>query len=385
MKPLSLHLLVAVVVGIRFAASQTNVETLPGYDGALPFKLETGYIGVGEDDEVQLFYYFIDSQNDPNRDPLLLCLSGDPAFACCFSCRNQVCCSQSIVKNLPGYDIALPFKLETRYTELYKSKIKEAYLMFATGAGHTAPEYRPREWFGNVKKMCTKLINFAHILEPICKYMSPKPSGFGWFIPSLVDDPIDFLSLSSRNELTCREDLYVTPNDETVGEDLHIRDPNLLNLMAITTWELAAQFQNASDEETKEKVVASLGNFAYDPYNYTFFRQLNILELFLDCLTESNERLVEFAVGGICNACADPTNAAVVIQCDGIPLVIQCLSSPVRNTVNYAIGSLYYLCSAKAEDEILKPEVADAMKRFAAADASFSNLARAFLDRYVSQ
>lgn len=152
--------------------------------------------------------------------------------------------------------------------------------------------------------------------------------------------------------------------------------------------ELVAQFQNASNEEAKEKTVASLGNFAYDPYNYTFFRQLNILELFLDCLTEPNERLVEFAVGGICNACADPTNAAVVIQCGGIPLVIQCLSSPVKNTVNYAIGSLYYLCCETTEDDILKPEVVDAIKRFAAAGAvnvGFSNLAQAFLDRCVSK
>ncbi|KAG6383436.1 hypothetical protein SASPL_156807 [Salvia splendens] len=224
LKPLSIHLLVAVVVGIRFAASQTIVETLPGYDGALLSNSKQDILVLERMMKSRLFYYFIDSQNDPNRGPFAaLPLRPGPAFACCFSCRNQVCCSQSIVKNLPGYDIALPFKLETRYTELYKSKIKEAYLMFATGAGHTAPEYRPRE----CAVQCTKLINFAHILEPICKYMSPKPSGFGWFIPSLVDDPIDFLSLSSRNELTCREDLYVTPNDETVGEDLHIRDPNL--------------------------------------------------------------------------------------------------------------------------------------------------------------
>ncbi|KAL8498438.1 hypothetical protein ACS0TY_021678 [Phlomoides rotata] len=82
--------------------------------------------------------------------------------------------------------------------------------------------------------------------------------------------------------------------------------------------ELVAQFQNASSEEIKEKIVANLGNFAYDPYNYTFFCQLNVLELFLDCLTEPNEKLVEFAVGGICNACANPTNAAVIIQCDGL-------------------------------------------------------------------
>lgn len=32
--------------------------------------------------------------------------------------------------------------------------------------------------------------------------------------------------------------------------------------------------------------------------------QLNVLELFIDCLTEPNEKLVEFGIGGICNACA---------------------------------------------------------------------------------
>ncbi|KAL3830956.1 hypothetical protein ACJIZ3_019758 [Penstemon smallii] len=113
---------------------------------------------------------------------------------------------------------------------------------------------------------------------------------------------------------------------------------------------------------------------------------LNVLELFLDCLTEPNERLVEFGVGGICNACADPANAAVVIQSGGIPLIIQCLSSPVRNTVNYALGALYYLCDASTEEEILRPEVVDVIERFAAAGAvnvNFGNIAQAFLDKHV--
>ncbi|GAA0160217.1 hypothetical protein LIER_16821 [Lithospermum erythrorhizon] len=91
-----------------------------------------------------------------------------------------------------------------------------------------------------------------------------------------------------------------------------------------------------STEKTKEKIVANLANFSYDPFNYSFLRQLNILELFLDCMTEPNERLVEFGIGGICNACADPANAKVIAQSDGVPLIIQCLSSPVKNTVNPA-------------------------------------------------
>ncbi|CAL1403454.1 unnamed protein product [Linum trigynum] len=147
--------------------------------------------------------------------------------------------------------------------------------------------------------------------------------------------------------------------------------------------DLVGQFQNATDEETKERLVANLANFAYDPYNYPFLRQLNVLELFLDCLTEPNEKLVEFGVGGICNSCVDPSNAAVVTQNGGVPLVIQCLSSPVKNTVNYSIAALYYLCDSSAKAEILKPEVVEVIRRYAASDTvSFSNLAKAFLDKH---
>ncbi|KAL5544862.1 hypothetical protein UlMin_008646 [Ulmus minor] len=152
--------------------------------------------------------------------------------------------------------------------------------------------------------------------------------------------------------------------------------------------ELVSQFQNATDEETKEKVVANLANFAYDPYNYSFLRQLNVLELFVDCITELNEKLVEFGVGGICNSCADPANAAIITQCGGIPLIIQCLSSPVRNTVNYALGAIFYLCNKSNKEEILKPEVVDVIKRYATAgevSASFSNLAKAILDKHLTE
>lgn len=66
-----------------FATSQFNiVKYLPGFQGPLPFVLETGYVGVGEtetDENVaELFYYFLESENNPKQDPLLLWLTGGP-------------------------------------------------------------------------------------------------------------------------------------------------------------------------------------------------------------------------------------------------------------------------------------------------------------------
>ncbi|KAJ9175098.1 hypothetical protein P3X46_013680 [Hevea brasiliensis] len=73
------HVLVLVLISVfSRVKSQSIIKTLPGFDGDLPFNLETGYVGVGYKDEVQLFYYFFESERNPKDDPLVLWLTGGP-------------------------------------------------------------------------------------------------------------------------------------------------------------------------------------------------------------------------------------------------------------------------------------------------------------------
>ncbi|MQL99397.1 hypothetical protein Taro_032122 [Colocasia esculenta] len=68
------------------SAAGRTVTHLPGFHAPLSFHLETGlvfsggcsYVGVDDHDDVQLFYYFIQSERDPADDPLLLWLTGGP-------------------------------------------------------------------------------------------------------------------------------------------------------------------------------------------------------------------------------------------------------------------------------------------------------------------
>lgn len=113
----SLSILIIFVYLTSFSNSKTIVKKLPGFRGDLPFTFETGYVllcfyllimktclcfkifctfnvgryvGVGEHEEVQFFYYFIESQRNPSEDPLLLYLTGGPGTSGLFPLLYQI-------------------------------------------------------------------------------------------------------------------------------------------------------------------------------------------------------------------------------------------------------------------------------------------------------
>ncbi|XP_019168789.1 PREDICTED: serine carboxypeptidase-like 13 [Ipomoea nil] len=87
-----LQLYCSSMVSVVMAARGSKVDHIPGlqYDGPLPFELETGYIGVGENEEVQVFYYFVKSQTNPTTDPFIFWKVGGPGCSALFAIIQEI-------------------------------------------------------------------------------------------------------------------------------------------------------------------------------------------------------------------------------------------------------------------------------------------------------
>ncbi|XP_026207080.1 armadillo repeat-containing protein 7 [Anabas testudineus] len=143
---------------------------------------------------------------------------------------------------------------------------------------------------------------------------------------------------------------------------------------------LVTEFQDTDIEEAKEQVLANLANFAYDPKNMEYLKQLQVTDLFLDMLTEENENFVEFGMGGLCNLSMDPECRDIILQNSGISLVTNCLSSQREETVLSAITTLMSLLTPLSRSEITHPSILHCMLRFSLSESPrLRNLAAVFL------
>ncbi|KAG7593789.1 Alpha/Beta hydrolase fold [Arabidopsis thaliana x Arabidopsis arenosa] len=93
--------------------SASVISYLPGFEGLLPFHLETGYIGVGEGEKEQLFYYFIKSENNHEEDPLIIWLTGGPACTALSALAFEI---GPLTFKTKGYNGGLPSLVSTTYS-----------------------------------------------------------------------------------------------------------------------------------------------------------------------------------------------------------------------------------------------------------------------------
>ncbi|KAF5201999.1 Serine carboxypeptidase-like [Thalictrum thalictroides] len=245
------------------ASTPFKVRTLPGFDGFLPFQLETGYISVDELDGVQLFYYFIESERNPKEDPLILWLSGGPGCSAftglvyeivyiggdsyagivvpiiAQEIANGIMMQHKPIINLEGYILGnaatdgkfdgnskIPFshRMALISDELYK-------LTKRTCKGeYVKVDPRNVKCLKNLQTVseCTKDLKVEHVLEPNCKFvLANKLKGIQENRRSLGENFENFGSESQLPKFGCRNYNYLLSyywaNDDNVRSALHIK------------------------------------------------------------------------------------------------------------------------------------------------------------------
>ncbi|CAG9829927.1 unnamed protein product [Diabrotica balteata] len=107
--------------------------------------------------------------------------------------------------------------------------------------------------------------------------------------------------------------------------------------------QLIKEFAETPSYENKRQTLANLANFAYDPINYNFIKQLHLIDLFLAELSNEQEELIHFALAGICNLCADPESRDYIIALNGVKLISEFLLHKDEEISLNALTSLYYM------------------------------------------
>ncbi|CAG5095483.1 Similar to Armc7: Armadillo repeat-containing protein 7 (Mus musculus) [Cotesia congregata] len=146
---------------------------------------------------------------------------------------------------------------------------------------------------------------------------------------------------------------------------------------------LSTEFKTSKSREARKQVLANLSNFAYDPVNYDYMRQLRIVDLFLHVLSESDKVFVQYAIGGLCNLCLDPINKEYIIRNHGVQLIKPLLSSNDEPSLLSAITTLMFLITETFRAEIITPELINQLVTLShSSNNRVKNLATIFLQDY---
>ncbi|CAA7014219.1 unnamed protein product [Microthlaspi erraticum] len=257
--------------------SSSIIRHLPGFEGPLPFELETGYVGVGEEENHQMFYYFIKSERNPEEDPLLVWLTGGPP---CSSFSGLVFENGPISFKVEAYNGTIPSLVSTTYSWTKVANI--IYLDQPVGVGFSYSRNPLAELPSDTGEV--KLIH-----EFIRKWLDKHPEYFsnpfyvsgnsysGKVIPAIVQE------ISNGNYICCKPQInlqgYVLGNPVTnLDVDINARVPFAHGMALIP-------------DELYESMKKTCGGkyFDADPLNTEC---LKLVEEFKQCVSRIYDELI---------------------------------------------------------------------------------------------
>lgn len=157
--------------------------------------------------------------------------------------------------------------------------------------------------------------------------------------------------------------------------------------------QLLNEYEHSStNNENKLQILANFANFSYDPINYNYFQQLNLIDLFLDCLQlNTNDDFVHYSLAGLCNMSSDKVICQVILNKNPSILVIliKCLFSNRFDIVINSMVTLMFLSdhNEQIKNELIqRNEIQQCLEQYSQSkDVRLSNMAKLFLRDYFSK
>ncbi|KAK4360376.1 hypothetical protein RND71_019328 [Anisodus tanguticus] len=187
-----------------------------------------GYIGVGEADEVQLFYYFIKSQSNPKVDPLILWVAGGPGCSALYAVVTEI---GPVLFDDKEYDGRLPTLLSNPYA--YTKVASIIFLDLPVGAGFSYATTSKANHSNNIQAAdhAYQFLRKGYILgNPVTtiprenNYRVAFTHGMELISGELYEDDCYELPVMWANDDTEREALHVRKIYKNLREPNDLRD-----------------------------------------------------------------------------------------------------------------------------------------------------------------
>lgn len=260
---LFLRLLLVVLFSANAASAGSIVEYLPGY-GNLTFKLETGYVSVGDS---ELFYYFIESQGNPQTDPFFLWLTGGPGCSSFNGLIYEIGPMEFDIHNYPG---GLPRLLPYKY-----AWTKTASILFLDAPVGTGFSYSTSAdgWSSSDTDSALETYEFLRkwLIEhpkylPLQLYVGGD-SYSGIIVPLVVKHIVDAIDEHTVPRFNLQGYLVGSPTtDENINTNAKVVFAHRLALISDELYEAAKENCNgnyADVDPSNTKCLSSLGEIQH--------------------------------------------------------------------------------------------------------------------------